>query len=146
MNRRYRKTIIAGNWKMNKTPSETKAFAEQFKAILPKTKWCDIVVCAPTVDLSAAVRAFKDSRIAVGAENVYFEKSGAYTGEISADMLADLRCNADRMFNPDLVQLFVSKISCRLLTSRIIRLCESRDCCTCVHGLIRNIAHGANTF
>ena len=90
MNRRYRKTIIAGNWKMNKTPSETKAFAEQFKAILPKTKWCDIVVCAPTVDLSAAVRAFKDSRIAVGAENVYFEKSGAYTGEISADMLADL--------------------------------------------------------
>ena len=90
MNRRYRKTIIAGNWKMNKTPSETKAFAEQFKAILPKTKWCDIVVCAPTVDLSAAVRAFKDSRIAVGAENVYFEKSGAYTGEISTDMLADL--------------------------------------------------------
>ena len=68
MNRRYRKTIIAGNWKMNKTPSETKAFAEQFKAILPKTKWCDIVVCVPTVDLSAAVRAFKDSRIAVGAE------------------------------------------------------------------------------
>ena len=60
MNRRYRKTIIAGNWKMNKTPSETKAFAEQFKAILPKTKWCDIVVCVPTVDLSAAVRAFKD--------------------------------------------------------------------------------------
>ncbi len=62
-----------------------------------------------------------------------------------ADMLADLRCNAGRMFNPDLVQLFVSKISCRLLTSRIIRLCESRDCCTCLHGLIRNIAHGANT-
>ena len=90
MNRRYRKTIIAGNWKMNKTPSETKAFAEQFKAILPKTKWCDIVVCVPAADLSAAVRAFKDSRIAVGAQNVYFEKSGAYTGEISADMLVDL--------------------------------------------------------
>lgn len=62
-----------------------------------------------------------------------------------ADMLADLRCNAGRMFNPNLVQLFVSKISCRLLTSRIIRLYESRDCCTCLHGLIRNIAHGANT-
>ena len=90
MNRRYRKTIIAGNWKMNKTPSETKAFAEEFKALLPKTKWCDIVVCVPAADLSAAVRAFKDSRIAVGAQNVYFEKSGAYTGEGSADMLADL--------------------------------------------------------
>lgn len=90
MNRRYRKTIIAGNWKMNKTPSETKAFAESFKALLPRTKWCDIVVCVPAADLNAAVRAFKDSRIAVGAQNVHFEKSGAFTGEVSADMLVDL--------------------------------------------------------
>ena len=90
MNRRYRKTIIAGNWKMNKTPSETKAFAEEFKRLLPKTKWCDVVLCVPFVDLSAAVRAFKDSRVAVGAENLYFEKSGAFTGEVAADMLADL--------------------------------------------------------
>ena len=90
MNRRYRKTIIAGNWKMNKTPSETKAFAEEFKALLPKTKWCDVVLCVPFIDVPAAVRAFKDSRVAVGAENLYFEKSGAFTGEVSADMLADL--------------------------------------------------------
>lgn len=90
MNRRYRKTIIAGNWKMNKTASETKAFAEEFKALLPKTKWCDVVVCVPAVDVPVAVRAFKDSRVAVGAQNVYFEKSGAFTGEVSADMLADL--------------------------------------------------------
>ena len=90
MNRRYRKTIIAGNWKMNKTASETKAFAEEFKALLPKTKWCDVVLCVPAVDVPAAVRAFKDSRVAVGAENLYFEKSGAFTGEVSADMLADL--------------------------------------------------------
>ena len=90
MNRRYRKTIIAGNWKMNKTPSETKAFAEEFKALLPKTKWCDVVLCVPFIDVPAAVRAFKDSRVAVGAENLYFEKSGAFTGEISADMLKDL--------------------------------------------------------
>ena len=90
MNRRYRKTIIAGNWKMNKTPSETKAFAEEFKALLPKTKWCDVVLCVPFVDLPAAVRAFKDSRVAIGAENLHFEKSGAFTGEVAADMLADL--------------------------------------------------------
>ena len=90
MNRRYRKTIIAGNWKMNKTASETRAFAEAFKGLLPKAKWCDVVVCVPSADLSTAVRAFKDSRVAVGAQNVYFEKSGAYTGEVSADMLADL--------------------------------------------------------
>ena len=90
MNRRYRKTIIAGNWKMNKTASETKAFAEEFKALLPKTKWCDVALCVPFLDVPAAVRAFKDSRVAVGAENLYFEKSGAFTGEVSADMLADL--------------------------------------------------------
>ena len=90
MNRRYRKTIIAGNWKMNKTASETRAFADEFKALLPKSKWCDIVVCVPSVDIPAAVRAFKDSRVAVGAQNGYFEKSGAYTGEVSADMLAEL--------------------------------------------------------
>ena len=90
MNRRYRKTVIAGNWKMNKTPSETKAFAEEFKKLLPKAKWCDVVLCVPFVDLPAAVRAFKDSRVAIGAEDLYFEKSGAFTGEVSADMLADL--------------------------------------------------------
>ena len=90
MNRRYRKTIIAGNWKMNKTASDTRAFAEELKGLLPRSKWCDIVVCVPSVDIAAAVRAFKDSRVAVGAQNVYFEKSGAYTGEVSAEMLADL--------------------------------------------------------
>ena len=90
MNRRYRKTIIAGNWKMNKTASDTRTFAEELKGLLPRSKWCDIVVCVPSVDISAAVRAFKDSRVSVGAQNVYFEKSGAYTGEVSAEMLADL--------------------------------------------------------
>ena len=90
MNRRYRKTIIAGNWKMNMTATETKAFAEDFKAQLPKTKWCDIVLCVPAVDISAAVRAFKDSRVAIGAQNLYFEPKGAFTGEVSAAMLADL--------------------------------------------------------
>ena len=90
MNRRYRKTIIAGNWKMNKTATATKAFAEEFKALLPKSKWCDVVLCVPAVDIAAALRAFKDSRVAIGAQNVHFESSGAYTGEVSAPMLADL--------------------------------------------------------
>lgn len=90
MNRRYRKTIIAGNWKMNKTASETKQFAEELKSVLPKAKWCDILVCVPSVNIPAAMRAFKDMRVTVGAENVFYEKSGAYTGEVSADMLKDL--------------------------------------------------------
>ena len=90
MNRRYRKTIIAGNWKMNKTASETKKFAEELKALLPKAKWCDVVVCVPAVNISTAIKAFKDARVSVGAQNVFFEKSGAYTGEVSAEMLKDL--------------------------------------------------------
>ena len=90
MNRRYRKTIIAGNWKMNMTASETKKFAEELKAIMPKAKWCDVVVCVPAVNIPAAIKAFKDLRVSVGAENVFYEKSGAYTGEVSADMLKDL--------------------------------------------------------
>jgi len=90
MNRRYRKTIIAGNWKMNKTATETKKFAEELKTLLPKAKWCDVVVCVPYVNIPAALRAFKDMRVSIGAENVYYEKSGAFTGEVSADMLKDL--------------------------------------------------------
>ncbi len=90
MNRRYRKTIIAGNWKMNKTATETKKFAEELKAVMPKAKWCEVVVCVPSVNVQAAVKAFKDLRVSVGAQNLFYEKSGAYTGEVSADMLKDL--------------------------------------------------------
>ena len=90
MNRRYRKTIIAGNWKMNKTASETKQFADELKTILPRAKWCGVLVCVTSVNIPAALRAFKDMRVTVGAENVFYEKNGAYTGEVSADMLKDL--------------------------------------------------------
>ena len=90
MNRRYRKTIIAGNWKMNKTASETKKFAEELKTVLPKAKWCEVVVCVPAVNIQAAIKAFKDMRVSIGAQNLFYEKSGAYTGEVSADMLKDL--------------------------------------------------------
>ena len=90
MNRRYRKTIIAGNWKMNKTASETKKFAEELKRLLPRAKWCDVVICVPAVNIPAAMKACKDLRVSVGAQNVFYENSGAYTGEVSAEMLKDL--------------------------------------------------------
>ena len=90
MNSRYRKTIIAGNWKMNKKASETKAFAEELKAILPRGKWCTVVLCVPFVDIPMAIRSLKDTRVAIGAQNLHDEPSGAYTGEISADMLKGL--------------------------------------------------------
>ena len=90
MNRKYRKTIIAGNWKMYKTASEAKAFAEQLKSSLPRAKRCSIVLCVPYVDIPVAVKLLKDSRIAVGAQNLHWEENGPFTGEVSAAMLADL--------------------------------------------------------
>ena len=90
MNRRYRKTIIAGNWKMNKTLTETKAFAEELKPMLGRPKWCDVVLCVPAVNLHSAIRMFKDSRVSIGAETCHYESNGAYTGEISAEMLKDI--------------------------------------------------------
>jgi triosephosphate isomerase len=90
MNQRYRKTIIAGNWKMNKTPAGAKQLIEELKPLIAKTKWCDIVLCVPFVDIPAAVKAAKGAKIAIGAENMHYEASGAYTGEISADMLTEL--------------------------------------------------------
>ncbi len=90
MNRRYRKTVIAGNWKMNKTPTETKALIEEMKPLLAKSKWCEMVLCVPFTDIQAAVKAAKGSKIAIGAQNMHFEASGAYTGEVSADMLKEL--------------------------------------------------------
>ncbi len=89
MNKAVRKTIIAGNWKMNKTPSETTEFLGELKNAVQDAD-CEVVVCVPFVDLQNAVAAAKGTNIKVGAENLHFEKSGAFTGEISADMLIDL--------------------------------------------------------
>ena len=75
---------------MNKTLSETRAFAEELKPILPKGKWCDVVLCVPYVNIPAAIRLFKDCRVAIGAENCHYEATGAYTGEVSAEMLKEL--------------------------------------------------------
>ena len=92
MNRKYRKTVIAGNWKMNKTPSETKEFMTAFKAMLPKGRWCDIALCVPAVCIPAAVRAMRETRVGIGAENCNQNASGAYTGEVATNMLVDAGC------------------------------------------------------
>ena len=89
MNRKYRKTVIAGNWKMNKLPSEVKAFAEELKTLVPRAKWCEVVVCVPGVMVPGAVKAFKDGKVSVGAQDVSAAESGAYTGECSAAQIAD---------------------------------------------------------
>lgn len=75
---------------MNKTVTQTRQFADELKSRLPKVKWCDILVCVPSVNLYTATRAFRDARVSAGAQNVYHMPSGAYTGEISVEMLRDL--------------------------------------------------------
>ena len=86
MNKQLRKAVIAGNWKMNNTPEQTKALIEEMKPLV-KDADCDVVLCVPYVDIAAAKQAAEGSNIKIGAENVHFEKAGAFTGEISAEML-----------------------------------------------------------
>ena len=83
-----RKKIIAGNWKMNMTPSEAVALVETLKPLVA-TEDADVVFCVPAIDIVPVVEAVKGSNIQVGAENMYFEEKGAYTGEISPNMLVD---------------------------------------------------------
>ena len=81
-----RKPIIAGNWKMNKTPQEAAELIAELKTLV-KDVASQVVVCVPAVDIPAAVQAVRGSKIKVGAQNVHFRESGAYTGELSAGML-----------------------------------------------------------
>ena len=90
MNLKYRKTIIAGNWKMNKTLTETRAYAEAIKPMLGKHKWCEVVLCVPAVNIPGAIKLFKDTRVAIGGENCHYEASGAFTGEVTVEMLKDI--------------------------------------------------------
>ena len=83
-----RKAIIAGNWKMNKTPAEATALVEALKPLV-KGASCDVVVCVPAVDIPVVKKAVRGSAIKVGAQNVHFAASGAYTGELSAAMLKE---------------------------------------------------------
>lgn len=84
-----RKPIIAGNWKMNKTPAQGAELVNELKPLV-KDADCDVVVCVPATDIYAVAQAVKGSNIHLGAQNVHFAESGAYTGEISADMLLEL--------------------------------------------------------
>ena len=83
-----RQYIIAGNWKMNKTPSEAVALIDELKPLVANDD-VDVVFCVPAIDIVPAVEATKDTNINIGAENLYFEESGAYTGEIAPNMLTD---------------------------------------------------------
>ncbi len=83
-----RRKIVAGNWKMNKTPSEAVKLVEMLKPLVANEE-VDVVFCVPAIDIVPVVEAVKGTNIKVGAENMYYEESGAYTGEIAPAMLVD---------------------------------------------------------
>ena len=83
-----RRKIVAGNWKMNMTPSEAVKLVEELKPLV-ESQDVDVVYCVPAIDIVPVVEAVKGTNVKVGAENLYIEDKGAYTGEISADMLVD---------------------------------------------------------
>jgi len=83
-----RRKIVAGNWKMNMTPSQAVALIEELKPLVVSED-VDVVFCVPAIDIIPAVEAVKGTNIHIGAENMYFEEKGAFTGEIAPDMLTD---------------------------------------------------------
>ncbi|HPG00108.1 MAG TPA: triose-phosphate isomerase [Kiritimatiellia bacterium] len=85
-----RKPIVAGNWKMNKTVADAITLVNGLKADLAAMDKVDVVVCPPFTALAAVAQALKDTKIAVGAQNMHWEKSGAFTGEVSAEMLREI--------------------------------------------------------
>ena len=91
MKKAVRKAIIAGNWKMNKTRPEAKELLEAIKPLVANAEGkVEVIACVPFTNLETAINATAGSNVKIGAENVHFEKSGAFTGEISADMLTEL--------------------------------------------------------
>ena len=87
-----RRRVIAANWKMYKTISETRAFFSAFAPLVANSQHCDIVVAPPFTAIPAAVEAAKATKIAISGQNVFWEKEGAFTGEVSAPMLAEAGC------------------------------------------------------
>lgn len=90
MNSKYRKTIIAGNWKMNKNVNEAREFVADLARFMPQKRACEVALCVPFVDILSVVKAAKGTKIFAGAQNMHEKQSGAYTGEISADMLLNV--------------------------------------------------------
>lgn len=84
-----RRKVIAGNWKMNKSPKDVEEFMERFPGLVSDTE-NEVILCVPFVDLCKAVKLSKETNVKIGAQNMHFKDSGAYTGEISPKMLKDL--------------------------------------------------------
>jgi triosephosphate isomerase (TIM) len=87
-----RRRVIAGNWKMYQSQADTRAFFSAFAPLVANSTHCDIIIAPPFTAISAAVEAAKSTKIAISSQNVFWEKEGAFTGEISAPMLVEAGC------------------------------------------------------
>ena len=88
-----RKRIVAGNWKMNKTPQQTKELINVLKPLVGDEENTEVVFCPPFICLTTAIEAVKGTNIKIGAQNMYYEESGAFTGEIAPDMIKEAGCD-----------------------------------------------------
>src|SRR5689334_24718448 len=101
-----RRRVIAGNWKMYKTVAETRAFFSAFAPLVANSKHCDIVIAPPFTAIAAAAEAAKNTNIAISGQNVSWSKEGAFTGEVSAAMLAEAGCRFVIIGHSERRQLF----------------------------------------
>ena len=106
MSAQKRRRVIAGNWKMYKTQADTRAFFAAFKPLVAGVVDCDILVAPPFTSISAAVEATKATKIAISAQNVFWEEEGAFTGEVSAAMLLETGCRYTIIGHSERRQLF----------------------------------------
>lgn len=120
-----RRKVVAGNWKMNKTPAETKEFLTQMRDKIA-TDGAEVLFCVPAISLTTAVEAVSGTDIEIGAENMYFEEKGAYTGEISAAMLKDAGVTHVIIGHSERRQIFgesnemINKKICKAISSELI--------------------------
>src|SRR5260221_11107081 len=104
-----RRRVMAGNWKMYKMREETRAFFDAFKPLVANATHCDIVIAPPYTSLDVAVQAANGTRIGISAQNLDWRKEGAFTGEVSAQMLADAGCKYGIIWHSERRQFFGEK-------------------------------------
>ncbi len=116
-----RRPVIAGNWKMYKTVQETRDFFDKFKPMVAGASHCEIVICPTFVNLQCAVDEARGTRIEIGGQNLFWAKEGAYTGEISAEMLAAIGCRWVLIAHSERRQYFgeTDETACRKISAAL---------------------------
>jgi triosephosphate isomerase len=111
MSESKRRRVIAGNWKMYKTLADTRSFFSAFVPLIKDVSHCDILIAPPFTAISAAVEAAKNNNVAIAGQNVSWSKEGAFTGEVSAPMLAEAGCATSSSATPSAASFFVRRMT-----------------------------------